>query len=209
MMLRLRVSFPDRPGALGQAARVLGTLGADILQVTVLERETGRAVDDFTVSWPGTPDAETVRDRLSVVPGMRVEGVWPTREIPGTAPDYDLLKHVAADPGRAFATLVDAVSDLASAEWAVIVSSERNEIVHHSWQAPSFEESGGLVGVKMADLTPLRPSTLSSGRHQLMSLPVPGAGLHLILARTEGPAFHRAELDRVMRVLEIVSIIGR
>ena len=65
MMLRLRVSFPDRPGALGQAARVLGTLGADILQVTVLERETGRAVDDFTVSWPGTPDAETVRDRLS------------------------------------------------------------------------------------------------------------------------------------------------
>ena len=54
MMLRLRVSFPDRPGALGQAARVLGTLGADILQVTVLERETGRAVDDFTVSWPGS-----------------------------------------------------------------------------------------------------------------------------------------------------------
>jgi hypothetical protein len=210
MMLRLRVSFPDRPGALGQAARVLGTLGADILQVTVLERETGRAVDDFTVSWPGSPDAETVRDRLSVVPGMRVEGVWPTREIPGAAPDYDLLKHVAADPGRAFATLVDAVPDLVGAEWAVIVSSERSEIVHHSWQAPPvLDETGGLVGVKAADLASLRPSTLSSGRHQLMSLPVPGASLHLILARTEGPAFHRAELDRVMRVLEIVSIIGR
>jgi hypothetical protein len=210
MMLRLRVSFPDRPGALGQAARVFGTLGADILQVTVLERETGRAVDDFTVSWPGSPDAETVRDRLSVVPGMRVEGVWPTREIPGAAPDYDLLKHVAADPGRAFDTLVDAVPDLVGAEWAVIVSSERSEIVHHSWQAPPvLEEAGGLVGVKAADLASLRPSTFSSGRHQLMSLPVPGASLHLILARTEGPAFHRAELDRVMRVLEIVSIIGR
>jgi hypothetical protein len=210
MMLRLRVSFPDRPGALGQVARVLGTLGVDILQVTVLGRETGRAMDDFTVSWPGTPDAETVRDRLSVVPGMRVEGVWSTREIPGAAPDYDLLKHVAADPGRAFATLVDAIPDLVSAEWAVIMSSERGEIVHHSWQAPSsFEETGGLVGVKAADLTFLRPSTLSSGRHQLMSLPVPGASLHLILARTEGPAFHRAELDRVLRVLEIVSIIGR
>ncbi|MFC7639932.1 amino acid-binding protein [Streptosporangium lutulentum] len=204
------MSFPDRPGALGQVARVLGTLGADILQVTVLERETGRAVDDFTVSWPGSPDAETVRDRLSAVPGMRVEGVWPTREVPGAAPDYDLLRHVAADPGRAFATLVDAVPDLASAEWAVIVSSERSEIVHHSWQAPSsFDETGGLVGVKAADLTSLRPSTFSSGRHRLMSLPVPGADLHLILMRTEGPAFHRAELDRVMRILEIVSIIGR
>jgi hypothetical protein len=210
MMLRLRVSFPDRPGALGQAARVLGTLGADILQVTVLERETGRAVDDFTVSWPGSPDAKTVRERLSVIPGMRVEGVWPTREIPGAAPDYDLLKHVAAGPGRAFVTFVDAVPDLVSAEWAVIVSLERGEIVHHSWQAPPvLEEAGGLVGVKAADLASLRPSTLSSGRHQLMSLPVPGTGLHLILVRTEGPAFHRAELDRVMRVLEIVSIIGR
>ncbi|MER5642994.1 amino acid-binding protein [Streptosporangium sp. NPDC002524] len=210
MMLRLRVSFPDRPGALGQAARVLGTLGADILQVTVLEREVGRAVDDFTVSWPGTVDAETVRDRLSGVPGMRVEGVWPTREIPGTAPDYDLLKHVAADPGRAFATLVDAMPDLVSAEWAVILSPESEDLVHRSWQAPmTLDETGGLVGVKAADLATLRPAVLGSGRHQLMSLPVPETSRHLVLARTDGPPFHRAELDRAIRVLEIVSIMSR
>ncbi|GAA4192265.1 amino acid-binding protein [Streptosporangium oxazolinicum] len=210
MMLRLRVSFPDRPGALGQAARVLGTLGADILQVTVLEREVGRAVDDFTVSWPGTVDAETVRDRLSGIPGMRVEGVWPTREIPGAAPDYDLLKHVAADPGRALATLVDAVPDLVSAEWAVIMSPEDGEIVHRSWQAPeTLDETGGLVGVKAADLAMLRPAVLGSGRHQLMSLPVSGTSRHLVLARTDGPPFHRVELERATRVLEIVSIMGR
>lgn len=210
MMLRLRVSFPDRPGALGQVARVLGTLGADILQVTVLERETGRAVDDFTVSWPGAADADTVRDRLSVIPGSRVEAVWPTREIPGAAPDYDLLKHVAADPGRAFATLVDAAPGLVSAEWAVTVSSGTGELVHRSWQAPaSLDESGGLAGVKAGDLTPLRPLTLAAGRYRLMSLPVPDAGLHLILARTDGPAFHRAELDRAIRIVEIVAILGR
>ncbi|GAA3511596.1 amino acid-binding protein [Streptosporangium album] len=209
-MVRLRVSFPDRPGALGQVARVLGTLGADILQVTVLERQTGRAVDDFTVSWPGTADADTVRERLSVVPGIRVEAVWPTREIPGAAPDYDLLKHVASDPGRAFATLVDALPDLVSAEWAVLMSSVTGELVHRSWQAPrSLDETGGLAGVKAADLTPLRPSALGAGRHRLMSLPVPEASLHLILARTEGPPFHRVEMDRAIRVLEIVSIIGR
>ncbi|WP_440102947.1 amino acid-binding protein [Streptosporangium sp. H16] len=210
MMLRLRVSFPDRPGALGQAARVLGTLGADILQVTVLERELGRAVDDFTVSWPGTVDAETVKDRLSSVPGMRVEGVWPTRETPGTAPDYDLLKHVAADPGRAFATLVDAMPDLVSAEWAVILSPESGDLLHRSWQAPmALDETGGLVGVKAADLATLRPAVLGSGRHQLMSLPVPDTSRHLVLVRADGPPFHRAELDRAIRVLEIVSIMSR
>ncbi|MFJ2032113.1 amino acid-binding protein [Streptosporangium sp. NPDC087985] len=210
MMVRLRVSFPDRPGALGQVARVLGTLGADILQMTVLERQTGRAMDDFTVSWPGTADAVTVRARLSVVPGIRVEAVWPTREIPGSAPDYDLLKHVAADPGRAFVTLVDALPALMGADWAVTVDSGTGEIVHRSWQAPpSLDGAGGLVGVKVADLTLLRPSVLDAGHHRLMSLPVPDAHLHLILARTEGPSFHRAEADRVIRVVEIVSIIGR
>ncbi|MFD0889130.1 amino acid-binding protein, partial [Streptosporangium algeriense] len=132
MMLRLRVSFPDRPGALGQVARVLGTLGADILQVTVLEREAGRVVDDFTVSWPGPFGPEGVRDRLSAVPGIRVEAVWRTKEVPGTSPDYDLLMHVAAEPGRAFATLVDAIADLVSAEWAVAVSSASGELVHRS-----------------------------------------------------------------------------
>ncbi|GAA3068707.1 amino acid-binding protein [Streptosporangium carneum] len=210
MMLRLRVSFPDRPGALGQVARVLGTLGADILQVTVLEREAGRAVDDFTVSWSGPFDADDIRDRLSAVPGIRVEAVWPTREIPGASSDYDLLKHVASDPARAFATLVDAIPDLVSAEWAVAVSTESGELVHRSWQAPrSLDEEGGLSGVKAADLTCLRPSALTAGRHRFMSLPVPGASLHLVLARTEGPSFHRAELDRAVRVVEIVSIIGR
>ncbi|MEV7006884.1 amino acid-binding protein [Streptosporangium sp. NPDC051022] len=210
MMLRLRVSFPDRPGALGQVARVLGTLGADILQLTVLEREAGRVVDDFTLSWPGTFDAEGFRDRLSAVPGIRVEAVWPTREIPGAAPDYDLLRHVVSDPGRALATLVDAIPDLVSAEWAVAVSTESGELVHRSWQAPhSLDEDGGLSGVRAADLTSLRPAALSAGRHRFMSLPVPGASLHLVLARTEGPSFHRAELDRAIRVVEIVSILGR
>ncbi|MEU4836529.1 amino acid-binding protein [Streptosporangium sp. NPDC023615] len=210
MMLRLRVSFPDRPGALGQAARVLGTLGADIHQVTVLEREAGRVVDDFTVSWPGTVDADTVRDRLSGVPGMRVEGVWPTKETPGTAPDYDLMKHVAADPRRAFATLVDAVPDLVSAEWAVILSAGSGELVHRSWQAPPApDETGGIAGVKAADLATLRPAVLGPGRYRLMSVPVPGTDLHLVMARSDGPPFHRAELERAVRILEIVSIMGR
>ncbi|GGQ36398.1 ACT domain-containing protein [Streptosporangium pseudovulgare] len=212
MMFRLRVSLPDRPGALGQVARVLGTLGADILQVTVLEREGGRAVDDFTVSWPGVTDTGSIGDRLSAVPGLNVEAAWPTREIPGCTPDYDLLRHVAADPGRAFATLVDAAPGLVGAGWAVTVRSGTGEVVHRSWQAPETLEGpagatawGGDEGT--AWTAPPRPAVLGSGGRHLMSLPIPGADLHLVLARDA--AFHRAELDRVVRVVEIVAIVGR
>ncbi|MCT9933361.1 amino acid-binding protein [Planotetraspora sp. A-T 1434] len=199
MLLRLRVSLPDRPGVLGQVARAFGVMGADILQVTVLERQAGRAVDDFTVSWSGVFEPEELRERIGVVPGTRVEAVWPTREAPGTSPDYDLLGHVAGEPDRAFVTLVDAVPDLVSAEWAVAVDSENGAIVHGSWQAP--EE------VPSPELTPIRPSAFTEGTLHLVSVPM--SGLHLVVARSQGPAFHRAELDKISRLVGIVSVLAR
>jgi hypothetical protein len=200
MLLRLRVSLPDRPGVLGQVARAFGVMGADILQVTVLERSAGRAVDDFTVSWSGPLSAEELRERISVVPGTRVEAAWPTRETPDANPDYDLLGHVAAEPARAFIALVDAVPALVSADWAVAVESATGELVHGSWQTPST--------VPAADLTPIRAAAFTDGELNLASVPVPD-GLHLVVARTQGPAFHRAELDKVVRLVDVVSALAR
>jgi hypothetical protein len=153
MLLRLRVSLPDRPGGLGQFVKALGTFGADILQVTVLEREAGRAVDDFTVSWPGSVTPSEAGERLSAVPGTKVLGVWATREAPGSALDYDLLMHVVAEPARGFATLVDALPGLCGAEWSLVVAQ----------------------------------------------------GMHLVVARAQGPVFHRAEVERAVRIVDVVA----
>ncbi|WP_246517923.1 ACT domain-containing protein [Thermocatellispora tengchongensis] len=207
--MRLRVSLPDRPGALGQVARALGALGADIHQVTVLDREAGRAVDDFTVSWPGAPDQDEVRDRLSAVPGVHVEGAWHTREVPGSAPDYDLLRHVAAEPVRAFTTLVDALPDLVGADWALTVPAAdvapgaRPAVVHRSWRAPEVLEL-------REPLSP-RAAALRDGDVRLMSVPLADTGLWLFVGRAEGVglAFHRAELDRVVRLTEIITMLAR
>ncbi|GLW06617.1 amino acid-binding protein [Microtetraspora sp. NBRC 13810] len=219
MLMRVRVSLPDRPGALGQVARSLGTLGADIHQVTVLEREAGRAVDDFTVSWPGTPGVDEVRDRLSAVPGVHVEGAWPTRDVPGSAPDYDLLRHVAADPGRAFATLVDAVPDLVGADWAAVVATgpqgegaageagpgdggaRTPPIVHRSWRTPPE-----LV---FAEPVPQRPQVFGDGEARFMAVPLDGTGLCLVTGRLDGLPFHRAELAKLARVTELVAMLAR
>lgn len=195
MLLRLRVSLPDRPGGLGQVARALGALGADILQVTVLEREAGRAVDEFTVDWPGV--ADEVGDRLSGVPGVRVEGAWPTKEVPGSAPDYDLLTQVAADPARGFATLVDALPGICGADWAL---AHADGVVRHaSLAAPDAFD--------LAD-PPLRPAARTGEDLRLMLLPV--EGLHIVVARSEGPTFHRAELHRAARIVDMVAkLAGR
>ena len=43
----LRLVLPDRPGSLGAVATALGTLGADILALDIVERSVGHAVDDL------------------------------------------------------------------------------------------------------------------------------------------------------------------
>jgi hypothetical protein len=194
LLLRLRVSLPDRPGGLGQVAKALGALGADILQVTVLEREAGRAVDDFTVSWPGPATACQARERLSAMPGVRVEGVWATKEVPGSAPDYDLLMHVVAEPGRGFATLVDALPGLCGAEWSLAMAGG---VVRHA----------SLAAPDKFDLPepPPRAVAMNAPDMRLMLLPVLTQGLHLVVARVEGPVFHRAEVERVSRIVDVVA----
>ncbi|MDF5753885.1 amino acid-binding protein [Spongiactinospora sp. TRM90649] len=217
----MRVSLPDRPGALGQVTRVLGTIGADIHQVTVLGREGGRAVDDFTVAWPGdraVPGEESgevqsdmtadVRDRLAAVPGVSVEGVWRTREVPGSTPGYDLLRYVVADPVRAFATLVDALPDLVGADWALTVATGRigdasrvwADVVHRSLRAPEGFVPTGSV--------PPRAAVSADGGVGLLCVPLEEAALCLVVGRAQGAAFHRAELDSVARLVEVVSMLA-
>ena len=132
MLLRVRVTLPDRPGALGQVARTLGVAGADIVQVVVLERLGGRAVDDFTVVWPGASRVERLLAGLAAIPGVQVDGVWRAIGAPvAGGHDAELLAQVAANPADGLATLVDAVPALLAADWAAAA------VVPADWAARS------------------------------------------------------------------------
>ncbi|WP_213457020.1 ACT domain-containing protein [Rhizomonospora bruguierae] len=123
MLLRVRVTLPDRPGALGQVARTLGVAGADIVQVVVLERLGGRAVDDFTVVWPGSARVERLMAGLAAVPGVRVDGLWRTIGAPiAGGHEAELLAQLASGPADGLATLVDAVPGLLAADWAAALA---------------------------------------------------------------------------------------
>ena len=200
-MLRLRISLPDRPGSLGRVSRVLGALGADILSVTVLDHAEGRVVDEFTVAWPNYPGRERLLTALSGVPGVGLEGAWATTAQPDAFADLDVLGHVTADPGRAMVTLVDALPGIFSADWAVVVGAPPERTVHQaSWQVP---EEGVLP-----DITPVRPLVFSAGGTHFAAVPLGRSGRTLYLARASGPTFHRVELHRLTRVVEIVLAIA-
>jgi hypothetical protein len=231
MLLRVRVTLPDRPGALGQVARTLGVAGADIVQVVVLERLGGRAVDDFTVVWPGAARVERLRAGLGAIPGVQVDGVWKAIGAPVSGGhDAELLAQIAANPADGLATLVDAVPGLLAADWAAVVVvppdwavrsdtvarplphepvlpfSSAPVPVYASWRAPS--------PLRMPGVTPLRARPMSGpdGTRYAVA-PFGRAGLVLVLARTAedealpGPEFHVTEVDRVAQLVRAAAVI--
>jgi hypothetical protein len=218
MLLRLRVALPDRPGSLGQVARTLGVAGADIVSVVVLERVSGRAVDDFTVVWPASAPVDRVLTGLAAIPGVRVDGVWRGTELPEpSGREVALIGQVASNPQIGLSTLVDAAPALLGADWALVLevgsdwagggASARTEltptvaeptVICASWRAP--------VVPPLVDIAPLRPRaiTAADGAH-LAVAPFQRGGLILIVARggADGdpgaPPFHGSEVERLAR----------
>ncbi len=225
MLLRLRVGLPDRPGSLGQVARTLGVAGADIVQVVVLERVGGHAVDDFTVIWPTSAPLDRMLAGLRAVPGVRVDGVWRCTELPDPGGrDAALLRQVAANPEYGLATLVDGVPGMFGADWAVAAAvdpqwaagpvSSGLVVVHASWGAPAVPE--------IPEIAPLRPRALTGAdRTRLAVAPFQRAGLVLVAARGgaatgdpagEGsvlfaPQFHRSEVERLAQVVGAAAAV--
>jgi hypothetical protein len=215
MLLRVRVTLPDRPGALGQVARTLGVAGADIVQVVVLERLGGRAVDDFTVVWPGASRVERLLAGLAAIPGVQVDGVWKAIGAPVSGGhDAELLAQVAANPADGLATLVDAVPGLLAADWAAAAvvpadwaarSGGEPTAVYASWRAPQ--------PLHLPEVTPLRARPLlGPDATRYAVAPFGRAGLVLVVARSDdaelpAAAFHITEVDRVAQLVRAAAVI--
>jgi hypothetical protein len=215
MLLRVRVTLPDRPGALGQVARTLGVAGADIVQVVVLERLGGRAVDDFTVVWPGASRVERLLAGLAAIPGVQVDGVWKAIGAPVSGGhDAELLAQVAANPSDGLATLVDAVPGLLAADWAAAAvvpadwaarSGGEPTAAYASWRAPQ--------PLLLPEVTPLRARPMTGAdKTRYAVAPFGRAGLVLVVARSEdaelpAAAFHITEVDRIAQLVRAAAVI--
>ncbi|GAA2161152.1 ACT domain-containing protein [Actinomadura napierensis] len=203
MLLRIRVRLPDRPGSLGQVARTLGAAGADVVQMAVLERDNGRALDDFTVLWPAGAGVERLRDGLGSVPGVEIFGIWPTVEPQGAFPDAAVIGQIAALPERGAATLADAVPGILSADWAGLAELGEQDsavLVHAS--------VGGMVGTELPVLPPLRPRAFTApDGTEYAVCPLSAGRAAIVVARTGAPPFHRTEVLRLEQLVDAAEAV--
>ncbi|WP_233510915.1 ACT domain-containing protein [Actinomadura craniellae] len=197
-------------------ARILGVAGADVVQMAVLERDSGRALDDFTVAWPTGASIDRLCEGLASVPGVEIIGIWPTAEPQGAFPDAALVGQLASNPEDGLTILADAVPGILSADWAGLVLSDPEDpdalmMVHTSL--------GVFADIDVPEVHPLRARAFTgSDGTQYALAPIGGGTLVLLIARTGAPLFHRSEVFRLEQLVGaaeavlgggLAAVIGR
>jgi len=73
----VRIALPDRPGALGSVASRIGAVGGDIVAINILERDQGRAVDEFVIEMDGDHLIDLLQSEIHEVVGVAVLEIRP------------------------------------------------------------------------------------------------------------------------------------
>lgn len=123
MSYLLRLVLPDRPGALGAVATALGTVGADILSVDVIERSPGSAVDDFVVELPPGRLADSLVTAAATVSGVHVESIRPYAGQIDPHRELELLEALGQDPASSLPLLADGAARVFRAGWALVLAA--------------------------------------------------------------------------------------
>ena len=205
MLIHIRISLPDKPGALGQIGQLTGSYGADIVSMQVLTRMKGRALDDLYLAVPDRQRVGAIADALQSVQGVRVHGVRDSAHVPGAHPDLDLLGHVLRNPDRGLHTLTDMAPIVFTTDWAALqlAGDVGSTTLYGSADCPD--------PLPLLKTIPHRPVRDDAGELKLAMVPLhPEAGgrLVLVIGRDRGPAFHPIELAHLNTVVELTMAAG-
>ena len=215
MSYLLRLVVPDRPGTLGAVATALGTVGADIVSLDVLERGDGFAVDDVVVDLPAGRLPDSLLTAVQGVPGVEVESLRPFAGPLDTHRELELLDALArADESTAVKLLAAELPRVFHGSWSVVL-----ETAGSSWQVTAASEAApGFDGLTLPWMPLHAPRLLPSEDAwlpprwrdmaiEMMAAPYGGPGCAVVLGRSGGPAFRRSELLRLAHLAGIASTV--
>jgi hypothetical protein len=214
----LRVQLEDRPGSLGSLAVALGTVGADILSLDVVERGSGYAVDDLVIELPAGAMPDTLITAAEGLHGVRVEAIRPHTGLLEAHRELELIDHVAAAGDRQgkLQVLVDEAPLVLRVGWCTVVESADDG-------ARRISASPGAPQTQAAE-TPWMPLNRAAALDAtedwvpqlwrdmdttLAAAPLGGPTTALVLGRPGGPQFRPSEVARLGYLAGIVASIVR
>jgi len=210
----IRVQLPDTPGTLGAVATALGTVGADILSVDVVERGGGVAIDDLVVEIPSGRLPDALITAAESVDGVEVDAVRPYAGVLDTHRELELVEEIAAKPASGLEILAEGVPRIIRAGWAVVVE-------HAEAGAIRLASSNAAPETPITDLPwlPLERATILDAEEawvpetwkelgtELAATPLGKPGKALLVARPGGPNFRAAEVARLAHFAGIVAVV--
>lgn len=214
----LRVQLEDRPGALGSLAVALGSVGADILSLDVVERGPGYAVDDLVVELPARAMPDTLITAAESLSGVWVDSVRPHTGLLEAHRDLELVDHIAASarPER-LQVLADEAPRVLRVGWCTVV---------HGRPDTGFRRVVGSPGAPETepDSAPWLPLGHAQALHggddwvppvwqqletALAAAPLGDPHTAVLLGRPGGPLFRPSEVARLGYLAGIVATLLR
>ncbi|MGH3634319.1 amino acid-binding protein [Mycobacterium sp.] len=212
----LRVQLADRPGSLGSLAVALGSTGADILSLDVVERGAGYAIDDLVIELPAGAMPDTLITAAEALRGVRVESLRPHIGLLEAHRELELIDHIAAARGtRArLQALADEAPRVLRVGWCTVLSKTDagiRRVVGSAGAPETTLDSAPWMPVE-------RPAALDGGADwvprlwrdmdtTLVAAPLGNPHTAVVLGRPGGPAFRPAEVARLGYLAGIVATL--
>jgi hypothetical protein len=212
----LRVQLADRPGSLGSLAVALGSVGADILSLDVVERGSGYAIDDMVVELPPRAMPDTLITAAEALNGVRVDSLRPHAGLLEAHRELELIDHVAAAPGTTakLKVLVAGAPQVLRVGWCVVLRSSHDgvEPVVGSPGAPETRLDAvpwmpieHAVALDVAD--DWVPPVWRELDTTLAAAPLGAPDTAIMLGRPGGPVFRPSEVARLGYLAGIVGTL--
>ncbi len=139
MSYLLRVELPDVPGSLGRLASAIGSVGGNIDAIEIVERYSGRAIDDVFLAAEAGVMPDSIVSACTALDDVQV--LWISHYGAGSnlTRDLEVVEAMTSDPSAARDTLVDLLPATFVVDWALRVrrAGESAKVVHGSPAAPT------------------------------------------------------------------------